>query len=79
MQVEVETALIHVLTSCNASQVELVKMTRQQISTVYLLEIYRGSLSQFVCPYAELYCIFNYHFILGNLFHCSDTTPGQET
>lgn len=37
-----------------ATQVELVKITGQQFSTAHLLEVYRGSLSQFVCPIPDV-------------------------
>lgn len=33
-----------------ATQVELVKTTGQQFSAAHLLEVFRGSLNQFVCP-----------------------------
>ncbi|TQE04497.1 hypothetical protein C1H46_009913 [Malus baccata] len=40
--------IVCVLTSATCAQVELVKLTGQQFSSSHILEVYRGSLNQFV-------------------------------
>ena len=41
--------IVCVFTSATCAQVELVKLTGQQFSSSHILEVYRGSLNQFVC------------------------------